>query len=167
MVAGRTEAPLGIFDSLIVNTYISFPDGFLTNAMVQASAGLSASKLEGRLKGVCAQAGTATTETKVIGIIRGTSGTSIAVEATNATACSGSSTVTVDIQKNGVSILSAVITLNSSTSTTVPVAGTVSDTALVDGDIITAVITANQSGTDALATGVAVQLDYNEDYASA
>lgn len=164
---GRTDQEVGVFQTLFVSETFSPPAGSLTNAMIVAGAGISASKLELARRAVYPQTSTAATATAVLAIIRGTSGTSIAVEVTNATACSGSSTVTVDVQKNGVSILSSTITLNSSTSTTVPVAGTVGTTTLADGDIITAVITANQSGTDALATGVAVQFDYNEDYEAA
>lgn len=160
----RVDVSNAIFDSLIVTTYFSAPAGYVTNAMVQASAGIVASKLEAYLKSIYAQAGTCVTATVVLGIIRGATGRTIGVEVTNLTACAGSSTITVDVKKNGTTILSSAITLNSSTSTTVPVAGTVSVTALADGDIITAVITTNASGTDALATGVAVQWDYNEDH---
>ena len=132
--------------------------------MIAAAASIDASKLEAWQKGVYSQVSTAVTATAVLGIIRGTTGTSIGVEVTNATACAGSSTLTVDVQKNGVSILSAPVTLNSSSSTSVPIAGTISVSFLADGDIITAVITTSASGTDALATGVAVQWDYNEDH---
>uniref|UniRef100_A0A6H1ZW96 Uncharacterized protein n=1 Tax=viral metagenome TaxID=1070528 RepID=A0A6H1ZW96_9ZZZZ len=163
----RNAVDTVVCDTLFVNDYASLPAGFVTNAMVQASAGIEAEKLESYQVSVHAQAGTCVTETKVLAIIRGATGLSLGVEATNAVACSGSSTVTCDVKKNGASILSAAITLNSSSSTTVPVEGTVGTTALVDGDIITSVITANQSGTDALASGVAVQYDYNVDHPDA
>jgi len=160
----RIDIDNGHYDSLIVTTTFIGPDGFVTNAKVQASAGIVASKLESWQKAVYGQSGTCVSATVLLGIIRGATGRTIGVEVTNQVACAGASTVTVDVKKNGVSILSAVVTLNSSSSTSVPIAGTVSTTTLADGDIITAVITTNASGTDALATGVGVQWDYNEDH---
>lgn len=51
-----------------------------------------------------------------------------------------SGSTTFDIQKNGVSILSAVITVNSSTGNNTLVAGTISDGSYVADDVITAVM---------------------------
>ena len=163
----RMDVATVVTDVLKVNTSINLPSGGITNTMVKASAGVNASKLEGWEKAMYAQAGTAATETIILAIIRGSTGTSVGVEVGNVTANAGASTVTVDVKKNGTSILSAVITLNAATGDAGVETGTVTTTTLADGDVITAVITAVQNGTDALATGVAVQFDYNEDHPSA
>ncbi len=165
--SNRTDVETGIFNVLRVNITADLPDGFLTNAKVLASAGISASKLQ-QHKTVCyAQAGTVATETVILGIIRGTTGLTLAVEVSNVTANAGASTVTVDVKKNGTTILSSVVTLTSGTGAPGVETGTVTVTALADGDVLTAVITSVQSGTDALATGVAVQVDWNEDHPQA
>jgi len=163
----RLDVDTVVTSVLMCTSSLQVPTGSLTNTMIVASAGISASKVESYQKECWGQIGTAVTETKVLGMIRGSTGTTVGVEVTNQTACGGSSTVTVDVQKNGVSILSAVVTLNSASSITVPIAATVTTTALADGDIITGVITTVASGTDALATGVSVQWDWNEDHPSA
>ena len=164
---GKVDTELVITDVLNVKTVLQGCTGMITNAMVKAGTGVGASKLEAWHRECWGQISTAVTETKVLGIIRGSTGDTVGVEVTNQAACSGSSTVTVDVKKNGVSILSAVVTLNSASSITVPIAGTVTTTSLADGDIITGVITTVASGTDALATGVSLQWDWNEDHPSA
>lgn len=152
-----------ITDVLNVLTNLQGMVGMIKNVMIAAGAGIAASKLESWQSKCWGQISTSVTETKVLGIIRGATGTSIGVEVTNQVACVGDSTIAVDVKKNGTSILSAVVTLNSSSSITVPIAGTVTTTALADGDIITAVITTTV-GTGTLAEGVSVQWDYNEDH---
>lgn len=57
--------------------------------------------------------------------------------------------VTFDVKKNGVSMLSAVITVNSSTGDAVQVAGTLTTTAYAVGDVITAVMDQVSSGDQA------------------
>jgi len=163
----RVDAQTGYFEYLIVNTSASLPAGYVTNAMITGSAGINAEKLESYQKAPYAQAGNAATETVMLAIIRGSTGEAQGFECTNVTDCAGSSTVTVDLQKNGVTMLSSVVTLDAATGNLGVETGTLSVTSLADGDVITAVITANQSGTDALATGVGVQFDYNEDHPGA
>jgi len=164
MTANRNDVDTMVTDYLRVNTNLSLPAGSLTNAMVSATAAIAASKLVSYQKMIYASYGTLTTRTVVLGIMRGATGLSVGVECSNVTQCAGSSTVTVDIQKDGVTILSSVVTLDSSTGDLGVEAGTITDTALADGEVITAVITAVASGTDVIATGVAVQLDFTETY---
>lgn len=127
---------------------------------------LTAAKQEHYWSLVYGQAGNAATETLVLHVVRGTTITIDEVVATQISANAGSSTVTIDIYKNGTTILSSVITLDSGDAAYAKVTGTISTSTGVAGDVYTAVITANQSGTDALATGVAIQLKVREPYAA-
>lgn len=73
----------------------------------------------------------------------------------------GDSTVTVDLRKNGTTILSGVITLDSGNANYVAEAGTVSGSAYAAGDTFTVVITAT-AGTGTLPTGVFAEAVFNE-----
>ncbi|MHC4179040.1 MAG: hypothetical protein ACYSWU_16115, partial [Planctomycetota bacterium] len=81
------------------------------------------------------------------------------------TACTGDATCTVDVKANGTTILSSVVTLDSSTAAYSEQSGTITDTSAADGEYITVVIDATV-GTGALGTGVMVQIDFDEVYAS-
>lgn len=107
---------------------------------------------------------TATTETKPIHVIRGTNGTINSIVAGSIAVNIGAATVTVDLKKNGTSVLSSVITLNSANTARVAVSGTLSvaPTTCVAGDWLEVVITATAGG-GTLATGVYVQVQIDED----
>jgi len=93
-------------------------------------------------------------ETRVVGTIYGTSGATLSVRAGCAVAPVGDATFTVDIKKNGTTILSAPISLDSTTTAyTVQVPGTVTVSALADGNVITAVTTSTP-GTGTAPQGV-------------
>ena len=141
------------------------PGGTIVNADVSAAAAIAASKLERAPPIVVSQTGTAVTARHLVRFCKGTTGTIKHVTVSNITACAGSSAVTVDVKKNGTTILSAVVTLNSGTAAYSENEGTITVAALADGDYLEIIITATQSGTDALATGVMCQVDLNEDYA--
>jgi hypothetical protein len=104
---------------------------------------------------------TATTETKVVHGVFGTTGVLSAIKAGSIGVNAGAATVTIDLKKNGTSILSAVITLNNANTARVMVAGTFSATTLAVGDVLELVITATAGG-GTLATGVFVELDLYE-----
>jgi hypothetical protein len=76
----------------------------------------------------------------------------------------GDSTVTVDVKKNGTSVLSSVVTLNSSNTARIAVAATIDGTQddLVAGDWLEVVITIS-AGTGTLPTGVFVQVEVDQD----
>lgn len=166
MALNRLDVSTIVVDSLFVNTYASFPAAFVTNAMVQAGADISASKLESCHRLNYGQNGGAVSAEAQLGIVRGTAGSILSFEVNNVTACAGASTVSVDLYKNGTSILSSPVTLNSSSTAYTPTAGTISSASIADGDVLTAVVTPAQDGTSALATGVGVSVDLIEDYAS-
>jgi hypothetical protein len=74
----------------------------------------------------------------------------------------GAATVTVDLRKNGSTILTGVITLNSSSISRIAQAATILTTSAVVGDWFDVVVTATAS-TGTLPTGVFWQLEIDED----
>ena len=138
--------------------------GLIVNADIKAAAGIAASKCQrGPVINVF-QSGTAVDETIIAFFCKGLTGTVKNFTVSNVTANAGASTVTVDLQKNGVTMLSAVVTLNSGKVAFSETEGTLSVVALADGDYLTVVINATQNGTDALASGVFAQIQFDEDY---
>lgn len=137
----------------------------VNNATVQASAGISASKLEHQHRQIFEQPNTAaTSETRVIHVARG-AGTIIKFSAGSIAIAAGAATVTVNLLKNGVSILSGAITLDTGNVAYTPENGTVSNTAVAAGDVFT-VTTVATAGGGTLPTGVFASLDLSEAYAA-
>ena len=73
----------------------------------------------------------------------------------------GDSTVTIDIKKNGTTILNAVVTLDNANTARVVEVGSINSGAFVAGDWIEAVITATV-GTGTLPYGVFCQLEVDQ-----
>jgi hypothetical protein len=87
----------------------------------------------------------AASETKAVFVAR-SAGTVRAIEAGIITAAVGAATVTIDLKKNGVSILTSVITIDNSKVAYAKTAGAISSAAYVAGDVFTLVITATAGG---------------------
>jgi hypothetical protein len=137
--------------------------GSITNAAVASLAGIDQSKLQHQHRAGYHQPNTtATTETKTVGVIYGVSGTLLSFKAGSIVANIGAATVTLDLKKNGVTALSAVITLNNANTARVAVSGTLSVTTLAAGDVLEVVATATAGG-GTLATGVFAELRWKED----
>ena len=111
-----------------------------------------------------ARSGTAAAATCWIYTARGAV-TIKAVKAGLISVCTGNATVTVDVKKNGTTILSSTISLSSSQSNRDEVAGTLSVTSMVAADILEVVVTVDV-GTGALGTGLFVWVDLNDEYAA-
>lgn len=149
------------------------PTGSITNAAITGSAGnyVDASKLVHRFDlGYAQVPGTAVVaETRDLRIIRGLTGTISSVEAsvTGAIATGGDRTVTVDLQKSTgagafATVLSGVITLNSSSTLRAVSTATISSASVVDGDILRIVIAvAGAAGSQA--QGLCVSVTLQED----
>jgi hypothetical protein len=142
---------------------MSIPSGTVNNSAVASDAALAASKLQ---QHHCATyhegSGTnATDKTVILHKVKGANGTLKSFRVDCVSACTGAATVTVDLQKNGVSVLDAVITLNSGTTAAT---GTITSDSVVANDKLTAVIDATISGTDAAAAGLFVELRVDEAY---
>lgn len=143
---------------------IVLPDSCVTSGKVEAAANISADKLESRIYVSHAQANSAATaETRSLFVaIR--DGIVNSVKAGSIAAAIGDSTTTIDVKKNGTSILSSTITLNNSNTARTAVSGTINGAQddLVAGDWLEVVITIS-AGTGTLPTGVFVQLEIDQD----
>jgi len=126
------------------------------------AAGVASSKLNHRYHKHWPQPNTtATTETRPLFITYGTSGTLVAFKAGSIAPCAGAATITIDLYKNGASVLSAPITLNSSNVARVATLGTITAATTAAGDWFDAVITATAGG-GTLGTGLFVELVIDE-----
>lgn len=152
----------GIYDV----SYIAYPAALIQNSHVHAEAAIAASKLQwpivlqGRYNGTIADGATRyrLRWAKAAGTLH------TVLTASCQTAPSGSTTATIDLQVDGVSVLVAVITLNSSTVVNTELTGTVSSASIADGERIDVVITGAQSGTDALPADIDFQIELDETY---
>lgn len=148
----------------IVATAVVQPAGSVTSDSVQAGANIDADKLESRIYVSHAQPNTAaTTETRTLFVAQ-RPGIINKVQAGSIAKAVGDSTVTVDVKKNGTTILSSVLTLNSSNVNRTPADATIDGTQddYVAGDWFEVVITAT-IGTGTLPTGVFVQVEADQD----
>lgn len=137
--------------------------GAITNTHVGASADIAATKVESRTQIMFSQesATTATSVGRCIHIVEGATGTIMAFDAGSVVANIGDSTVTVDLHKNGVTVLSSVITLDNANTAYIKEAGTISSASVVVGDVLE-VVTVATVGTGTLALGVFAALVIDE-----
>lgn len=142
---------------------ISLPSGAVGNSSIATAAGIEAEKLEHHHSVTGNQPNTAaTTETRVIHSVYGTTGDVLAFEAGSIVAATGNATVTLDLKKNGTTILTSVVTLDSANTAYIVEAGSIDTAPVVDGDVLSVVIVATV-GTGALPTGLFYNLRLNED----
>jgi len=141
---------------------MSIPANTLVNADVASDAAIDASKLGQHYAFVYAEAAATevTDKTLILYKAHGT-GTLKFCHARYQTAPTGSANVTVDIQKNAVSVLNAVVTLNLATSSG---DATILTTAFVAGDVLTLVLNATATGTDVGPKGIYVDVHLDEAY---
>jgi len=148
---------------LAPSTFVAPANAITTSTQVQAGANLNADKLEQRFFPGWSQPNSAsTTETRNL-FVANRAGTVNSVKAGSIAAAIGNSTVTIDVKKNGSTILSAVITLDNANTARITEAGTISGPGtFVAGDWYEVVITAT-IGTGTLPTGVFCQLEVDQD----
>lgn len=140
------------------------PAGSITAAAIAAAAGIPATKLQHQHELTFGQPNTtAATETRVVHVVYGTTGSILAFKAGSIGVCAGAATITVDLKKNGTSVLSSPITLNSGNAARVAVAGTLSGSpTLAAGDVLEVVVTATAGG-GTLGTGLFASVVLTED----
>jgi len=144
---------------------MAVPAGTITDAGVSAAAGIQSTKLQqqrGETYTQMAANATVIAERRVVHVVYGATGLLLRFSAGSVVAHIGAAVCTVDLKKNGVSVLSAPITLNSSNVALTPVNATITTTGLVAGDVLEVVTTATAGG-GTLATGVFAQVDFQED----
>ena len=148
----------------LIPSSVSLPANVITTStQVQAGANLSADKTEQRVYPSWTQPNTAsTTETRTLFVAR-RAGTVNEVIAGSIVAAIGDSTVTLDVKKNGTTILSAVITLDNANTARIIESGSISGAGtFVAGDWFEVVIVATIN-TGTLPTGVFVQCEVDQD----
>jgi len=116
--------------------------GCVSDSHVADGAGIGVEKLEHQHRIYYAQNGkqTAYQDERVVHVTYGTTGGLLAFEAGIITPATGSSTIEVDLLKNGTSVLASAIVLDSGDDPYELVVGTISTIALADGDILSILV---------------------------
>lgn len=140
---------------------MSIPANTVVNAAVSASADITSTKLEMQRSFTYSQNGTAASATIPIHVVYGATCSLVSIKAVSIVANIGAATVTVDLKKNGSSVLSAVITLDSANTARVAESGTITTAGGVAGDLYELVIVATAGG-GTLATGLGVTVIWSE-----
>lgn len=163
MTAVTFDTDLVVRGTLMPSAIVMPANAITTSTQVQAGANINADKLEQRLFPSWSQPNSAaTTETRPLFVAK-RAGTVNSVIAGSIAAAIGNSTVTLDVKKNGTTILSAVITLDSSNTARITEAGTISGVGtFVAGDWFEVVIVATV-GSGTLPFGVFAQLEVDMD----
>jgi hypothetical protein len=145
---------------------ITLPASTVDDTAVKGAAGIQATKLQHQYQHISQpqdSTGTAAVSRKVIHVVRGATGTLVAFETGVIAAAVGAATVTVDLKKNGSSILTATISITSALAAFATTAGTFSSTSVVVGDVLEFHITAVNAGGGTLPQGVFGRLTIRED----
>lgn len=140
---------------------IGIPANTIVDAQVAPSAGIQASKVIQQKHGREVQSGNATAVTKPIHVAYG-AGTVVAVRVGSVVAATGDSTATIDVKKNGTTILSGAVVLDNANTAYISEAGTISVPSYDAGDVFTAVVTVS-AGSGTLPTGLFVDVAFNEE----
>ena len=138
----RMEGDVHVAGALSANS-MSIPDGTVGNDDVASDADIAATKLQHQYqKNYSQESGTTVAaEEYIIHTVYGAAATVVAFEAGLITIPDGDRTVTVDLHKNGTTILSAAIVLDSGNTTYVVEGATISSPTLADGDVLEVVVT--------------------------
>ena len=135
--------------------------GCIRNTDIEATAGIGADKLEQPVYACYGQSGTAVAATVPIHTVVGVAGVIQSVKVGSIVACIGNAEITVDVKKNGTTVLNAPISLTVANTARVAVAGVLTVTTLAAGDLLEVVVAVN-AGTGTLGTGLFVQVKLRE-----
>jgi hypothetical protein len=141
---------------------LKIPAGTVTDAAVGEDAAIAATKIQKPRLLTYSRDGTAASATVPLYECRGATATVVDVRVGSVGVAVGAATVTVDIKKNGTTILSGVVTLDNGNVARVSEPGTVALDDLVTGDWLDVVVTATAGG-GTLPTGLLVQVEIFED----
>lgn len=138
------------------------PSGCITDDAVVAAALLAYTKLQQmRVESGNQPNSAATTETRTMAVVVGATGSILSFKAGSIAIAVGAATVTLDLKKNGTTVLSAPITLDTGNTARILESATISVPGLVVGDWLEVVITATAGG-GTLPTGLFYQLAFYE-----
>jgi len=156
----------GQFRGAVTLLSVNLPAGSVADATVASAAGIAASKLEHQHRLIYSQESdtTAASEDRVIHVVEGATGDIQSIKAGSVVANIGAATITVDLHKNGASILTAPISLDSGDSAYDVVDGVVDTATLAVDDVLEIVVVATAGG-GTLGKGVFASVDLFEDAA--
>lgn len=137
------------------------PASCITDAAIISGAGIETSKMDHRHRKQYSISGTAASVTIPIHIARA-AGSVTSIEAGSIAIAVGAATVTIDLKKNGTTILTGVITLDSGNTARILEAGTITGGTYVDGDFFELVIVATAGG-GTIPTGLIVDVEFDEE----
>lgn len=164
MASGQWPGDLYVTGSLSVGGGFNIPAGAVADSQVVAGADIASAKLNHLHTKTYSQPNTtATAETQVLHVAKG-AGSVVRFEAGSIAIAVGAATCTIDLKKNGTTVLSGVITLDSSNVAYTPEAGTISSADYVAGDVFTIVTTATAGG-GTIPTGLYCSAAFDEAYA--
>ena len=140
------------------------PNGSIDNEAVEEGAAIEATKLRHQhQRGFAQDHGVAANaQRKVIHVCEGATGEVISVDVGAVVKATGDSTITVDLYKNGASILTSTIQVDENHANYALVAGAINDAALAQDDVLEVVLTVN-AGTGTLPQGAFVSVVIRED----
>lgn len=145
-------------------TELSYPAGSIVNADISADAGIGEEKLDHLHYALYSQVGSAANETRIIHMcVADGGGTILQFSAGSIGIAVAPAVVTLDLQKNGVTVLDSVITLDSANEAYLPENAILLDTSIADGEILTVVITST-AGTGTAPTDVFCCVAVGEPY---
>ena len=138
------------------------PDGSFGNAQIGTTNPIAANKVDHQYAPILAQVdgSAASAETRVVHVAKA-AGTVEQFQAGPVVAATGDSTVTIDLHKNGSSILTATITIDNGDAAYAKVPAAIDDDEYVAGDVFEIVITVS-AGTGTLPQGVWAQPIFRE-----
>ena len=163
-MAARIEEPW-VFRALVTFLNAKLNAGCVKKETIEDGAGVEASKLEHQHRCTYAQESATTAAAgldEVIHVVKGTTGTLKTFVAGNVVANVAGATITVDLLKNGVSILDAAIELDNTDLAYIPKAGVIDTAAVVADDVLEVVVTVAAGG-GTIGKGVFAALDLWED----
>lgn len=163
-MSSRVEGAFDFTGTIRFLGAVALPAGGIRDADVAATAGIAHTKLEHQRVVTYGQNGTAAAATVPIHCVYGATGDVLSVKAGSIAKCTGDSTISVDVKKNGTTILAAPIVLDVGNTARVAEAGTlVASPTLAAGDLLEAVIAVTAGTSNALGTGLWVTVALNED----
>lgn len=140
---------------------LTIPAGSILNAAVGASAAIAATKLCHRVYKIVSQPNTTATSVTQLIHLALAAGVLHKLRAVVQVAAIGGATITIDLQKNGVSVLSAPMSITSALAANVYLDATITTSDYVADDVFKLVITAAAGG-GTIPTGLLVQLSADE-----
>jgi hypothetical protein len=141
-------------------TYL--PADCVGDLQVKGDAAIDPDKQQHKHRKSYGQSGTVATATVPIHVVNGATATVISIKAGTIAICAGAATITIDLKKNGTSILTGVITLDSGNTARVVEAGvlTAGATAAVNNFFELVIVATAGGGT--VGTGLLVEFEIDE-----